>query len=40
MNVFCDNLKRFRIARNMTQEQAAEKLGLQFKLIINGQQLL
>ena len=28
MNVFCDNLKRFRIARNMTQEQAAEALGV------------
>ena len=28
MNVFCDNLKRFRMARNMTQEQAAEALGV------------
>lgn len=28
MNVFCDNLKRFRVARNMTQEQAAEALGV------------
>ena len=28
MNVFCNNLKRFRVARNMTQEQAAEALGV------------
>ena len=28
MSVFCDNLKRFRMARNMTQEQAAEALGV------------
>ena len=28
MNVFCDNLKRFRVAKNMTQEQAAEALGV------------
>ena len=28
MNVFCDNLKRFRMAKNLTQEQAAEALGV------------
>ena len=28
MNVFCRNLKRFRLARNMTQERAAEALGV------------
>ena len=28
MNVFCDNLKRFRAAKNLTQEQAAEALGV------------
>ena len=28
MHVFCRNLKRFRIAKNMTQEQAAEALGV------------
>lgn len=28
MNVFCNNLKRFRAARNLTQEQAAETLGV------------
>ena len=28
MTVFCDNLKRFRIAKHMTQEQAAETLGV------------
>ena len=28
MNVFCNNLKRFRVAKNMTQEQAAEALGV------------
>ena len=28
MTVFCNNLKRFRVAKNMTQEQAAEVLGV------------
>ena len=28
MTVFCKNLKRFRVAKNMTQEQAAEALGV------------
>ena len=28
MNVFSKNLKRFRVAKNMTQEQAAEALGV------------
>ena len=28
MSIFCDNLKRFRVAKNMTQEQAAEALGV------------
>ena len=28
MTVFSQNLKRFRIAKNMTQEQAAEALGV------------
>ena len=28
MNVFCDNLKRLRVAKNLTQEQAAEALGV------------
>ena len=28
MTVFSQNLKRFRIAKNMTQEQAAEVLGV------------
>lgn len=28
MNVFTKNLKRFRVAKNMTQEQAAEALGV------------
>ena len=33
MNVFCKNLKRFRIAKNMTQEQAAEALGISSQTI-------
>ena len=28
MNVFCKNLKRLRLAKKLTQEQAAEKLGV------------
>lgn len=28
MNTFCRNLKRFRLAKELTQEQAAEKLGV------------
>lgn len=28
MTVFCKNLKRFRLAKKLTQEQAAEKLGV------------
>lgn len=28
MSVFCDNLKRFRVAKKLTQEQAAEALGV------------
>ena len=28
MKVFSDNLKRFRVAKNLTQEQAAETLGV------------
>ena len=28
MTVFSKNLKRFRVAKNMTQEQAAEALGV------------
>lgn len=28
MNVFCKNLKRLRVAKKLTQEQAAEKLGV------------
>ena len=28
MTVFTKNLKRFRVAKNMTQEQAGESLGV------------
>ena len=40
MTVFSKNLKRFRIAKNMTQEQAAEALGATFSLVINGQAMM
>ena len=33
MNVFSKNLKRLRIAKNMTQEQAAERLGISAQTI-------
>ena len=33
MNVFSRNLKRFRLARNLTQEQAAEALGISSQTI-------
>ena len=33
MNVFSKNLKRFRVAKNMTQEQAAEALGISSQTI-------
>lgn len=33
MNVFCKNLKRLRVAKNMTQEQAAEALGISSQTI-------
>ena len=33
MNVFSKNLKRFRLAKNMTQEQAAEALGISSQTI-------
>ena len=33
MTVFTKNLKRFRVAKNMTQEQAAEALGVSAQTI-------
>ena len=33
MTIFSKNLKRFRVAKNMTQEQAAESLGVSTQTI-------